>query len=59
MISENGGCDEEVRHRVGDGRGKWREMPGTVAAKKKWNSVRQENAHYAQSSSIRPSSELL
>ena len=30
MISENGGYEEEVRHRVGAGWGKWREMPGKV-----------------------------
>ena len=28
MISANGGCEEEVRHRVGAGWGKWREMSG-------------------------------
>ena len=30
MISENGGCIEEVRHRVAAGWGKWLEMSGIV-----------------------------
>ena len=43
MISKNGGCKEEVRHRVGAG---WR------VSRNVWNSMRQEDAHYAQSGSI-------
>ena len=34
MISENGECKEEVRHRVGAGWGKWLEMPGIVFDKR-------------------------
>ena len=34
MISENGGSEEEVRHRVGAGWGKWREMSGIVFDKR-------------------------
>ena len=35
MIDENGGCEEEeVRHRVGAGRGEWREMSGLVCDKR-------------------------
>ena len=34
MISENGGCEEEVRRRMGAGWGKWREMSGIVCDKR-------------------------
>ena len=34
MISDNGGCLEEVRHRVGTGWGKWREMSRIVCDKR-------------------------
>ena len=34
MISENSGCKEEVRHRVGAGWGKWLEMSGIVCDKR-------------------------
>ena len=34
MISENGGCEEEVRHRVRAGWGKWREISGLVCDKR-------------------------
>ena len=34
MVSENGGCEEEVRHRVGAGWGHWRELPGIVCDKR-------------------------
>ena len=34
IISETGGCEEEARHRVGAGWGKWREMSGIVCDKR-------------------------
>ena len=34
IISENCGCEDEVRHRVGAGWGKWREMSGLVCDKR-------------------------
>ena len=51
MSSENGGCEEEGNTSSGSWMGK--------VARNVRNSVRQEDAHYAQSSRIiRPSSDL-
>ena len=34
MISLNGACEEAVRHRVGAGWGKWRDISGIVSDKR-------------------------